>query len=228
IPHLARPYLRVSGEADVPPRANGSWWEKAVPQVSPDGGASPYVDISARSGTPWKDAFERDGSGPERDESAVPDEFISIGESRARRAEARRQAVLEEAGDTVHRARAQIERLTQEWESALIERNHQVEALHARAEQLIAAYKGGVLRVHPRKEEIPSLWKGEVIAMDSTGESAAAVSVREEIGRILLEVETRIEAWHAEVMPRALPGGPDRELAPGVTEDDHPADGPRA
>ena len=240
IPHLARPYLRISEDAHVAPRTRGSWWEKAVPQVSPDSDSSPYVDISSQSSTssqansarqptapPWKGAFKRDDSSPENGAGAVRDgdEFISIGESRARRAEARRQAVLEEAGDTVHRARAQIERLTQEWESALIERNHEVEAVHARAEQLIAAYKGGVLRVHPRKEEIPSLWKGEVIAMDSTGESAAAVSVREEIGRILLEVETRIEAWHAEVMPRALPGGPDRELAPGPTEDEHPADG---
>ncbi|MCA2221701.1 hypothetical protein [Nonomuraea aurantiaca] len=153
------------------------------------------------------------------------DAFISIAEARRRRGEARRRAVLQEASDTVHRARAQIERLTQEWESALIERNHAVETVHARAEQLIAAYRGGVMRAHPRKEEIPSLWKGEVIAMDSSGDSAAAVSGREEIGRIMEEVEARIEVWHAEVTPRALPGEALRSL-PKDAAPDTDASGP--
>ncbi|MFC5823681.1 hypothetical protein ACFPZ3_07470, partial [Nonomuraea insulae] len=133
------------------------------------------------------------------------DPFISIAESRARRAEARRRAVVEESNSGVQRARARIEHLTQEWESALIERDHEVEAVHARAERLIAAYKSGVLLNHPRKEDIPSLWKGEVIAMDATGTPAAS-SGREEIGRILREVEARIEVWHAEVVsPKELP-----------------------
>ncbi|MBF8190893.1 hypothetical protein ITP53_35355, partial [Nonomuraea sp. K274] len=119
------------------------------------------------------------------------DPFISIAEARARRVEARRRAVVEETNANLQRARARIEHLTQEWESALIERDHEVEAVHARAEQLIAAYKGGVLQAHPRREDIPSLWKGEVIAMDSTGDTPVAVSGREEIGRILREVEDR-------------------------------------
>jgi hypothetical protein len=164
-------------------------------------------------------------AGPAGDPAAAAsangeDAFISIAEARRRRAEARRRAVVQEAGDTVHRARAQIERLTQEWESALIERNHAVETVHARAEQLIAAYRGGVMRAHPRKEEIPSLWKGEVIAMDSSGDSAAAVSGREEIGRIMEEVEARIEVWHAEVVvPRALPDEVRRSLPREATPD---------
>lgn len=133
------------------------------------------------------------------------DPFISIAESRARRAEARRRAVVEESNAGVQRARARIEHLTQEWESALIERDHEVEAVHARAERLIAAYKSGVLLNHPRKEDIPALWKGEVIAMDAT-DTPAAASGREEIGRILREVEARIEVWHAEVIsPKELP-----------------------
>ncbi|MFI6734618.1 hypothetical protein ACIBI9_16945 [Nonomuraea sp. NPDC050451] len=154
------------------------------------------------------------GHVPDEDGEQPPDAFISIAEARARRAEARRRAVVEEANAGVQRARARIEHLTQEWESALIERDHEVEAVHARAEQLIAAYKGGVLRAHPRREEIPSLWKGEVIAMGATGETATAISGREEIARILREVENRIEVWHAEVMPRELPGGTRRPLSP--------------
>ncbi|MFC4113007.1 hypothetical protein [Nonomuraea zeae] len=158
-------------------------------------------------------ATAHDGSEPEPDRPRGPreeerppvDPFISIAEARVRRAEARRRAVVEEANANVQRARARIEHLTQEWESALIDRDHEVEAVHARAEQLIAAYKSGVLKAHPRKEEIPSLWKGEVIAVDATRGTPAAVSGREEIGRILREVEERIEVWHAEVLPRELP-----------------------
>ncbi|MFB4277779.1 hypothetical protein ACBJ59_20980 [Nonomuraea sp. MTCD27] len=151
---------------------------------------------------------------------ASADPFITIAESRARRAEARRRAVVEESNAGVQRARARIEHLTQEWESALIERDHEVEAVYARAERLIAAYKSGVLRNHPRKEEIPSLWKGEVIAMDATSGSAAAVSGREEIGRILREVEARIEVWHAEVLPRELPPDhPRPQLSPAPAPD---------
>jgi hypothetical protein len=145
-------------------------------------------------------------NGHAADSPSEEDPFISIAEARWRRAEARRRGVVREAGDTVHAARAQIEQLTQEWESALIERNHAVETVHARAEQLIAAYRGGVMRAHPRREEIPSLWKGEVIAMDSSVESATAVSGREEIGRIMEEVEARIDVWHTEVVARPMPG----------------------
>lgn len=143
------------------------------------------------------------------------DAFISIAEARARRAEARRRGVVEEADAKVQRARALIEHLTQEWESALTDRDHEVEAVHARAEQLIAAYKGGVLRAHPRKEEVPSLWKGEVIATEPTGDTATALSGREEIGRILREVEDRIEVWRAEVLARELPSEHRRQLSPG-------------
>ncbi|WP_327584335.1 hypothetical protein OHA25_52495 [Nonomuraea sp. NBC_00507] len=150
------------------------------------------------------------------------DAFISIAEARARRAEARRRAVVEEANANVQRARARIEQLSQEWESALIERDHEVEAVHARAEQLIAAYKGGVLEAHPRREEIPSLWKGEVIAMEATGDTPVAISGREEIGRILREVEGRIEVWRAEVMPRELTTESRRRLGPAISADDHP------
>ncbi|MGW4956934.1 hypothetical protein ACWEPL_06860 [Nonomuraea sp. NPDC004186] len=167
----------------------------------------------ARSDTHPEPALANGHVSDEVDEQQ-PDAFISIAEARARRAEARRRAVVEEANVGVQRARARIEHLTQEWESALIERDHEVEAVHARAEQLIAAYKGGVLGAHPRREEIPSLWKGEVIAMGATGETVTAVSGREEIARILREVEDRIEVWHAEVMPRELPGGARRQLSP--------------
>ncbi|MGP3965432.1 hypothetical protein ACTWPT_56740 [Nonomuraea sp. 3N208] len=161
-----------------------------------------------RSDTLPEPAAHVNGHGPAADQDNRPvDAFISIAEARARRAEARRRAVVEEANANVQRARARIEQLSQEWESALIERDHEVEAVHARAEQLIAAYKGGVLEAHPRKEEIPSLWKGEVIAMEATGDTPAASSGREEIGRILREVEGRIEVWRAEVMPRELPAG---------------------
>ncbi|MEW9548046.1 hypothetical protein [Nonomuraea sp. NPDC050783] len=145
------------------------------------------------------------------------DGFISIEEARARRAEARRRALVEEADAGAQRARARIEQLRQEWESALIEREHEVEAVYARAEQLIAAYKGGVLEAHPRKEEIPSLWKGEVVAMEATGGTALGMSGREEIGRILREAEERIEVWRAEVMPRELPAERARpELSTGT------------
>lgn len=160
-------------------------------------------------------------------DGAEADPFISIGEARRRRAEARWRAVVEAADGKVQQARARIEQLSQEWESALIERDHEVEAVHARTEQLIAAYKGGVMRAHPRKEEIPSLWKGEVIAMDATGGTPSAVSGREEIGRILREVEERIEVWRAEVLPRELPAGepPHRpRLAPGPETPPPPSD----
>ncbi|MEV6149746.1 hypothetical protein AB0L53_05335 [Nonomuraea sp. NPDC052129] len=196
--------LRELGRADLRPvGGNGSG--------SGVKGAGSAGDSTAASA----DASARASAGGE-------DAFISIAEARRRRGEARRRVVLQEASDTVHRARAQIERLTQEWESALIERNHAVETVHARAEQLIAAYRGGVMRAHPRKEEIPSLWKGEVIAMDSSGDSAAAVSGREEIGRIMEEVEARIEVWHAEVIPRALPGEVRRSLPREATADADP------
>ncbi|GAA3531900.1 hypothetical protein GCM10022419_008620 [Nonomuraea rosea] len=157
-----------------------------------------------RSDTRPEPAAYTNGHSASAPDAAPPDPFISIAEARTRRAEARRRVVVEEANASVQRARARIEHLTQEWESALIERDHEVEAVHARAEQLIAAYKSGVLKAHPRKEEIPSLWKGEVIAVNATGDSPAAISGRQEIGRILREVEDRIEVWHAEVLPREL------------------------
>ncbi|MGW0806684.1 hypothetical protein [Nonomuraea sp. NPDC002799] len=149
-----------------------------------------------------------------RDEGAA-DPFISIAEARSRRAEALRRTSVEEANAGVQGARACIERLTQEWESVLIDRDHAVEAVHARAEQLISAYKRGVLQAHPRREEVPSLWQGEVIAMGAKGDTPAAVSGRAEIGRILREVEDRIEVWHAEVMPRELPSESRRQLEGG-------------
>ncbi|NRQ34118.1 hypothetical protein HII36_20000, partial [Nonomuraea sp. NN258] len=136
--------------------------------------------------------------------SESDDPFISIAEARRRRAEARRRVLVEEANAGVQRARAHIEQLTQEWESALLERDQDVEAVHARAEQLIAAYRAGVMQEHPRREEIPALWKGEVVAMDPTGETPVGLSGRTEIGRILREVEDRIQVWHAEVMPAEL------------------------
>ncbi|MGN9837917.1 hypothetical protein ACTMTI_07335 [Nonomuraea sp. H19] len=185
-----------------------------------------------RSDTRPEPAAHVNGHSPAGEE----DGFISIEEARARRVEARRRALVEETNTDVQRARARIEHLTQEWESALMERDHEVEAVHARAEQLIAAYKGGVLRAHPRKEEIPSLWKGEVIAQAATGDTPTAISGRDEIGRILREVEDRIEVWHAEVMPRELTGEPRRQISPpradesadGLAPDDHDAsaDGP--
>ncbi|TMR99014.1 hypothetical protein [Nonomuraea basaltis] len=171
-------------------------------------------------------AAQANGHVPPGEDGRSPDAFISIAESRARRAEARRRGVVEEANTNVQRARARIEHLTQEWESALIERDHEVEAVHARAEQLIAAYKGGVLQAHPRKEEIPSLWKGEVIAITATGDTSTAISGREEIGRILREVEDRIEVWRAEVMPRQLTSESRRQLSPAPDDasDDHAPD----
>ncbi len=143
--------------------------------------------------------------------------FITLEEARARRAEARRRQAAEEAHVRAQRERARVERLQQEWESALMDREHQVEAVHARTEQLIAAYKAGVLEAHPRKEEIPSLWKGEVIAAEPTGGTALGASGREEIGRIRREIEERIEAWHAEVLPRELP----TELPAGLPAEPH-------
>ncbi|MEU8251129.1 hypothetical protein [Nonomuraea sp. NPDC048916] len=210
--------LRELGRADLrpDPPANG---HLPRPATSTSPGPSPESGATSPGDEPDSPDGEPGGPG---DEARVPppgpgpDAFISIEEARRRRGEARRMAELQQAGDTVHEARACIEQITQEWESALIERNHAVEALHARAEQLIAAYRSGVMRAHPRREEIPSLWKGEVIAMDSTGESTAAVAGREEIGRILHELEARIEVWTAEVMPRALTGDDRPELPQGT------------
>ncbi|SEF71250.1 hypothetical protein SAMN05444920_101441 [Nonomuraea solani] len=200
---------------------------------APTGGARPGSPPHASSGSP---PLTSSGSPPLTNGQApvppddgvspppVMDPFISIAEARARRAEARRRVVVEESNAGMQRARARIEHLTQEWESALIERDHEVEAVHARAEQLVAAYKSGVLRAHPRKEEVPALWKGEVIAMDATGGTSTAISGREEIGRILREVEDRIEVWHAEVLPRALPGPSRAELPPPATGTSDTAD----
>ncbi|WP_433510988.1 hypothetical protein ACQP2T_45085 [Nonomuraea sp. CA-143628] len=234
--------LRELGRSDL--RPDGGYGNGSAPR---SGSASASGAASGQGSGSGSGSIARAGAGVEgagaagdsaaasadvsaRASAGAEDAFISIAEARRRRGEARRRVVLQEASDTVHRARAQIERLTQEWESALIERNHAVETVHARAEQLIAAYRGGVMRAHPRKEEIPSLWKGEVIAMDSSGGSAAAVSGREEIGRIMEEVEARIEVWHAEVVPRTLPGevrrslpreaAPDADLDPEDSEGD--------
>ncbi|TDE57946.1 hypothetical protein E1295_06610 [Nonomuraea mesophila] len=180
----------------------------------------PQPFLNGHTAEPHPDTAEaRPGAGAgaaaEAARSTQRDPFISIAEARALRAEARRRALVEEANAGVQRARARIEHLTQEWESALMRRDHEVEAVQARAEQLIAAYKSGVLRAHPRKEEIPSLWKGEIIAMDATAGNPMAVSGRREIGRILREVEDRIEVWHAEVLPRELPGHSRTQLSPG-------------
>jgi hypothetical protein len=226
--------LRELGRADL--RPVGGYGNGSGPRSGSGSGSAAIAGAGVEGAGPAGGSAAASADASTHASAGGEDAFISIAEARRRRGEARRRAVLQEASDTVHRARAQIERLTQEWESALIERNHAVETVHARAEQLIAAYRGGVMRAHPRKEEIPSLWKGEVIAMDSSGDSAAAVSGREEIGRIMEEVEARIEVWHAEVAPRALPGEarpslpreatPDpREAAPDADLDSEVSDG---
>lgn len=145
------------------------------------------------------------------------DAFISIGESRLRRATRERLGALHAADDAVQRARARIERLAQEWDSVQVGRNHAVDAIHARAEQRIAAYRAGVMQAHPRKEEIAALWKGEVVAMDSTMDSPAAVAGREGFGRLLGDADRRIEGWSAvRQAARALDRPARREL-PGAT-----------
>ncbi|HEX4815799.1 MAG TPA: hypothetical protein VFV66_23895 [Nonomuraea sp.] len=201
--------LRELGRSDTRPQA--------FPQPFPQPFAEPLREPFPQSNGHGGGAS---GLGAESGVGGEPDGFISIAEARARRAEARRRVLVEEATAGVQRARAAIEHLTQEWESALVERDHEVEAVHAQAEQLIAAYKSGVLEAHPRREEIPSLWKGEVIAVEPTGETATAVSGREEIGRILREVEGRIEVWHAEVLPRELPPDDRRQLIPAPEDQD--------
>jgi hypothetical protein len=204
---------RALGAREIILRELGRSDTRPEPAAYTNGHSTPAPDTAPPDPPPgqppgsWGSKQETARPRDRRDEVRQPpsDPFISIAEARTRRAEARRRVVVEEANANVQRARAHIEHLTQEWESALIERDHEVEAVHARAEQLIAAYKSGVLKAHPRKEEIPSLWKGEVIAVNATGDSPAAISGRQEIGRILREVEDRIEVWHAEVLPRELP-----------------------
>jgi hypothetical protein len=196
--------MRELGRHDLRPTspANGHL-RPADPEAHLPRNSSPSHDSDSTPETPASHA----GGGD--------DPFISIAEARWRRAEARRRQGVKEAGETVLQARAHLEQLAQEWESALIERDHAVEALHARAEQLIAAYRSGVMRSHPRREEVPSLWKGEVIAMNSTGDTPAGVSGREQMGRILHEVEERIEVWHAEVLREpTVRSGPRLSLAP--------------
>ncbi|MFD2354498.1 hypothetical protein ACFSTC_42340 [Nonomuraea ferruginea] len=105
----------------------------------------------------------------------------------------------------MQRAGARIGQYAQEWENALVEHDHEVEAVHARAEQIIAAYRSGVMETHPRREEIPPLWQGEVIAMEPTGETRLGISGRDELGRILHEVEARVADWHTKVLPHELP-----------------------
>lgn len=133
--------------------------------------------------------------------TAGEDAFISIAEARRRREERRRQDVVRTAGDTVQRARTRIEQLSQEWQSALAEREHAVAAAQAEADVLIAAYRSGVMSAHPRREELPPLWKGEVAA---TAQPPAMTEGTQELGRILQDVEHRIELWHHQVRP-ALP-----------------------
>lgn len=169
--------------------------------------APPPTDANADADEP---ADEQDGGA-----AVQEDAFITIGESRRRRAERERRAASREAGDTVQRSRARIEQLAQEWDSALVSRNHAVDAIHARAEQRIAAYRAGVMRAHPRKEEIALLWKGEVVAMDSTMDSPTAIAGREALGRLLSDVDQRIEVWRAEQRPPAELGRSSRpELLP--------------
>lgn len=216
---LGRPDLRPTSPANgrLRPATDP---EPLLPQgftSTPDTGPGPSSEPSPASGLSSESGL---ASGPVRETAAShagggDDPFISIAEARWRRAEARRRQEVKEAGETVLEARARLEQLAQEWESALIERDHAVEALHARAEQLIAAYRSGVMRSHPRREEIPSLWKGEVIAMNATGDTPAGVSGREQLGRILHEVEERIEVWRAEVLREpAVRSGPRLSPAP--------------
>ncbi|MFI7451359.1 hypothetical protein ACIBQX_27945 [Nonomuraea sp. NPDC049714] len=199
--------MRELSRPDLHPDPHTNGHPPSGPDASPSG-PGPHHE-PGRASHPAPEA-------PPADAEGGADPFISIAEARWRRAEARRRQELKQAGETVLQARAHLERLAQEWESALIERDHAVEGLHARAELLIAAYRSGVLRSHPRREEVPSLWKGEVVAMNSTGDTPAGVSGREEMGRILHEVEERIEVWHAEVLPRepAVRSGTRLSLAP--------------
>ncbi|TDD21313.1 hypothetical protein [Nonomuraea diastatica] len=220
---LPPPSTSPNGHAPAPPEPGPGAAPDTGPNTTPENhpGATPEARQDAESGqAPVQQAAGADAAATWAVGARERDPFISIAEARALRAEARRRAVVEEANAGVQRARARIEHLTQEWDSALIQRDHEVEAVQARAEQLIAAYKSGVLRAHPRKEEVPSLWKGEIIAMDATAGNPTAVSGRQEIGRILREVENRIEVWHAEVLPRELPGGSRRQLSPGTPDTD--------
>ncbi|MFI6600359.1 hypothetical protein ACIBHX_29285 [Nonomuraea sp. NPDC050536] len=142
------------------------------------------------------------------------DAFISIAEARWRREERRRRDVVRAAGDTLQRARTRIEQLAQEWQSALAEREHAVAATQAEADVLIAAYRSGVMSAHPRREELPPLWKGEVAA---TTRPPTLTEGTQELGRILQDVEHRIELWHHQVRP-ALPS-PDPEPEPAPPDD---------
>ncbi len=155
-------------------------------------------------------------------------EFISIAESRRRRAEALRLREVEAARRRVREALALAERCAQEWESAVDERDHDVEAAYARAAQLIAAYRSGARRTHPRREEIPPLWPGEIAAMDPAAGTPAALAGRERMNRILREVEGRVEEWHAVVLPPELtPRGRHPQLPPpGTRPADQPEPGP--
>lgn len=165
---------------------------------SPDS-AGPYGGSLARAAGSYGDRGGRPAAPYEEDA------FISIAEARWRRGEARRREAVRESQESVQRAGARIGQYAQEWENALVEHDHEVEAVHARAEQIIAAYRSGVMETHPRREEIPPLWQGEVIAMEPTGETRLGISGRDELGRILREVEARVADWHTKVLPHELP-----------------------
>ncbi|MFI6498350.1 hypothetical protein [Nonomuraea typhae] len=177
-----------------------------------------------------QEELTQNGSANGQAAPAGEDGFISIAEARRRRAERRRAEAVRAAVQQVHEARAQVERLAREWDGAVLRRNHDVEEVHAWAQRMIAAYRSGVMRAHPRREEIPPLWKGEVIAMDT-----AAVTSGEEMGRLLDEVEHRVERWQATVnghhelkgatASRELPAPHDTDETPGDENMSAPSEG---
>lgn len=154
---------------------------------------------------------------PER--STGEDAFISIAEARWRREEARRREAVRRSQENVQRAGARISQCAQEWENALIEHDHEVAAVHARAEQLIAAYRSGVMETHPRREEIPPLWQGEVIAVEPTADSRLGISGREEMRRLVREIDHRVTEWRTRVLPPGLPASSARPHLPPGPED---------
>ncbi|MDA0646570.1 hypothetical protein OUY24_38575, partial [Nonomuraea ferruginea] len=207
-PPGSRPSPDSAGPYGNPPGSRPSPGPYGDPP-DPDS-AGPYGDSGARAAGPYGGSGARAaGSYGDRDgHPAAPyeeDAFISIAEARWRRGEARRREAVRESQESVQRAGARIGQYAQEWENALVEHDHEVEAVHARAEQIIAAYRSGVMETHPRREEIPPLWQGEVIAMEPTGETRLGISGRDELGRILHEVEARVADWHTKVLPHELP-----------------------
>lgn len=189
-------------------------------------GAGGYGSGSG-SGSNGDRAGGEPGSGGHSGTAQDGDAFISIAEARRRRAAGRREAAVREAAEVLRLARGRIERVAREWDGAMMARDHAVEEINAWAQQLVAAYRSGVMRAHPRREEIPALWKGEVVVMDTASSLAGA----EEIGRLLVDVEQRVEVWRVAVGAppelgsagvRALGAGADPAGPDGSQEDRDP------